>query len=314
MKAVRAMATLVAALLTITILLSACTAQGTPQADGDKNIQEDKLLVYTSFYPMYDFARQVGGDRIELVNLVQSGGDPHNWEPEPTDIVGLEKADLFIYNGAGMETWVDKVLASLQNKDLVVVDTSAGIDLIAADHSHGEEDDHDEEGESIDPHIWLSLRNAKKQAETIMKALTQVDPDNEEYYQENFNRFAAELDKLDAEYTAAMQKVTNKTLVVSHEAFAYLCKDYGLTQMAVEGLTPDSEPDAARMVEIIEFCKQNNVKTIFFEEQASSKVADTISKAAGVSVSVLTAEQSKNGDDYLAFMRTNLQNLTEGLQ
>lgn len=319
---------LVALLTAALMLLASCTAQSGAQAANDNNAANDKLLVYTSFYPIYDFASQIGGDRVELVRLITDGSEPHSWEPQPADIVGLEKADVFIYNGAGMETWVDKVLSSLQNKELVVVDTSSGIELIAAEHlhdhddeGHDEDEDHDHNDEehhedetSYDPHIWLSLRNAKKQAENIKNALAQADPDNAEYYNDNYNRFAQELDALDAEFTEALRNIADKNVVVSHQAFAYLCKDYGLTQIAVEGLTPDSEPDAARMVEIIEFCKQNNVKTIFFEELASEKVAQTISKATGVSVSVLTAEQSQTEEDYLGFMRANLRALTEGLQ
>lgn len=319
---------LVALLTAALLLLASCTAQNGAQPANDSNAANDKLLVYTSFYPIYDFASQIGGDRAELVRLITDGSEPHSWEPQPADIVGLEKADVFIYNGAGMETWVDKVLSSLQNKELVVVDTSSGIELIAAEHHHDHEDEehdedeendyndeeHDEDETSYDPHIWLSLRNAKKQAESIKNALAQADPDNAEYYNDNYNRFAQELDELDAEFTEALQNIADKNVVVSHQAFAYLCKDYGLTQMAVEGLTPDSEPDAARMVEIIEFCKKNNVKTIFFEELASEKVAQTISKATGVSVSVLTAEQSQTEEDYLGFMRANLKALTEGLQ
>ncbi len=314
---------LVAVLTAALLLLAACTAQNGAQAAKNNDADNDKLLVYTSFYPIYDFASQIGGDRAELVRLITDGSEPHSWEPQPADIVGLEKADVFIYNGAGMETWVDKVLSSLQSKELVVVDTSVGVNLIAAEHHHDhdeeahdedEDHDHDEDEASYDPHIWLSLRNAKKQAENIKNALAQADPDNAAYYNDNYNRFAKELDILDAEYTKALQSIADKNVVVSHQAFAYLCRDYGLTQMAVEGLTPDSEPDAARMVEIIEFCKQNNVKTIYFEELASDKVAQTISKATGVSVSVLTAEQSQTGDDYLGFMRANLRALTEGLQ
>ena len=314
---------LVAVLTAALMLLAACTAQNGAQTAKNNDADNDKLLVYTSFYPIYDFASQIGGDRAELVRLITDGSEPHSWEPQPADIVGLEKADVFIYNGAGMETWVDKVLSSLQSKELVVVDTSVGVNLIAAEHHHDhdeeahdedEDHDHDEDEASYDPHIWLSLRNAKKQAENIKNALAQADPDNAAYYNDNYNRFAKELDILDAEYTKALQSIADKNVVVSHQAFAYLCRDYGLTQMAVEGLTPDSEPDAARMVEIIEFCKQNNVKTIYFEELASDKVAQTISKATGVSVSVLTAEQSQTGDDYLGFMRANLRALTEGLQ
>ncbi len=326
MRVVQRIILLVAALMAVLFIMTSCTAQhvgqpAAPNADNQnaKNAEE-KLLVYTSFYPIYDFTSQIGGHRIEPVALIEGGNEPHTWEPDAVDFVGLEKADIFIYNGAGMEPWADKVLAALENQSLMVVDTSNGIDLIAAGHHHhGDEDGHHEdehthEHESYDPHIWLSLRNAKQQCETIKQVLSQADPEYADYYQQNYDRYAAQLDELDAEYEQTLQSITNRNLVVSHEAFAYLCRDYGLTQMAVEGLTPDSEPDAARMVEIIKFCKENHVTTIFFEELASQKVADAIAKAAGVEVGMLTTEQSTNREGYLAFMRTNLQVLAEGLK
>ena len=297
-------AVLTASMLTLS-LLAGCNAEtGTQPSD-------KRLAVYTSFYPLYDFAAKIGGDKIKAVNLVPPGTEPHDWEPAPSDITALEKADVFIYNGAGMEHWVDKVLGTLQNKELIPVEAAAGITLLGGQRDHGE---------SPDPHVWLSPRNAKKEMENIKNAFARADPGHREYYEENYDRYAAELDQLDWECKDALSPFTGGDIVVAHEAFGYLCADYGLNQVPVEGLSPDSEPSPGRMAEIISFVQERNVKVIFFEELVSPKVAETIAKATGTKTDVLnpieglTDEQQAGGSDYFSVMRENLAALKAALQ
>ena len=282
-----------------------------------------KLSVYASFYPMYDFAAKVGGDKVTVVNMVPAGMEPHDWEPAAPDIVGLENADVFIYNGAGMEHWVDKVLKTLSNKELAVVNASEGLTLLEGHHHHGEEEgeeEHEEEEEGFDPHVWLAPLYARAQMERIKNALAAADPGNAAYYEENYVKYAAEFEALDAEFRQALEPLSQKEIVVSHQAFGYLCAAYGLTQVSIEGLSPDSEPDPARMAEIIDFVKENKVSTIFFEELISPKVAETIAGATGAVTQVLspveglTDEQAAAGGDYLSVMRQNLAALVKALQ
>lgn len=299
-------------------LLTGCSFTSSSSSETGGTASEaagQKLNVYTSFYTMYDFAGKIGGDKITITNLVPPGTEPHDWEPTPNDIVGLEKADVFVYNGAGMEHWVDGVLDSLQNKDLVTVEASHGISLLEG-HSHDEdEEEHEEEEEehSTDPHVWLSPVNAKKEMESIKNVLVQADPENKEYYEANYAKYAEEADKLDQEWKDMTASLKNKDLIVAHQAFGYLCQTYGLNQVAIEGLSPDSEPDAARMAEIIEFAKERKINTIFFEELVNPKVAETIAKATGAKTAVLSpieglSEESQNaGDEYFSIMRKNLQ-------
>ncbi len=282
------------------------------------------LTVYTSIYPMYDFTVKIGGDKVRVVNMMASGGDPHSWEPSANDMVNLEKADMFIYNGAGMEHWVDKVLTSLTNKRLVVVKASSGVGLLAG-HQHGHEDKehadepdgdgdehHEDEDEGFDPHVWLSLKNAKIQMENIKNALAGADPENAEYYNANYERYAAQLDVLDDEFTAALASVAGKTIVVTHQAFGYLCQDYGLMQLGIEGLSPYSEPTPAKMAEVIAFVRENNVTTIFFDAEANPGTAKTIANATGAktatlwTIGYLTEKQTAQGSDYFSLMRENL--------
>lgn len=287
--------------------------------------ENTKLNIYTSFYPMYDFTLRIGGDKVTVTNLVPAGTEPHDWEPSTTDIIALEKADILIYNGVDMEHWVDKIVDSLNNKDIILVETSIGIDLLEGDHGHDdeEEDEHEDEEEdeddSYDPHVWISIKNAKVQLNNIKEALMKADPENADYFNANFETHVKKFDDLDKKFEDSLSGLENRDIIVAHKAFSYLCADYGLNQVAIEGLAADSEPDAKRMTEIIEFAKEHQIKTIFFEELVSPKVAETIAAEIGANTDVLnpieglTKEQLDAGEDYLSIMEKNLEALLKAL-
>ncbi len=314
-----------------TVILSSSLLAGC----GGSQIQltEGKINVVTSFYPLYDFTQKIGGGQVHVVNAVPSGVEPHDWTPKSKDISRINQADLFIYQGAGFEGWVDELLES-KKKDakVLVVEASAGAALLPADHAeekkHEEkkqdEKKHDEKEHGhesgYDPHSWLSISNAKKMAENVKNGLVQVDSAHQADYEANYKQLLARLDQLDQKYKTELSKVPNKSIVVSHDSFAYLCKDYGLTQMPIMGLTADSEPTAQDMKEINDFVKKNGVKYIFFEELVSDKLAKTLAKDAKTETLVLnpleglTDAQTKAGDDYFSIMENNLQNLVKALQ
>lgn len=286
-----------------------------------KASEEKQLSVYASFYPLFDFSTKIAGDKATVVNLVPVGMEPHEWEPTAADIIGLENADIFIYNGAGLEHWVSDVLASLQNQELIVVEASEGLDLMEGyPHEEDHEDDEDHDHGDFDPHVWLNPLYAKQEAEKIKNALSLTDPANQSYYEENYTEIAAEFDLLDQEYRETLNGVPNKDFIVSHESFGYLAAAYGLNQIGIEGLVPDSEPDPARMAEIIDLAKEKNIRTIFFEELVSPKVVETIAKAVGAETDVLnpleglSEEELAAGQDYFSVMRKNLEALRKALQ
>jgi zinc transport system substrate-binding protein len=308
----------------VSLLLSSCTTK----TSNTTTIDENKMMVYTSFYAMYDFAGKIGGDKINLINLIPTGTEPHDWEPSAEDIVNLEKADVFIYNGAGMEGWVEKVLESLENKDLIIIETSRDIEIIKTneDEEHEAEEEHESEEEQghahldYDPHVWLDPMFAKKQMEAIKEGLIIADPENKEYYENNYLNNAKLLDELDEEFKDRLALFTKREIIVAHEAYGYLCKAYELKQVPIEGLNADAEPSAARMAEIIEFAKANNIKTIFFEELVSPKVAETIANEIGAQTEVLSPlegimeEDLSKGKDYFSVMRDNLEALVKALE
>lgn len=300
-------------------LLAGCGGSVSPSASTAPSSEPGTktLSVIASFYPIYDFAQKIGGDRVTVTNMIPAGTEPHDWEPAASDITALEQADVFVYNGAGMEHWVDSVLSSLENKNLVTIEASKGISLRTG-HSH--EESGEEESNTYDPHVWLSPLNAKTEMENIKTALVQADPDGKDYYEANYEKWSAECDKLDQEYQDGLSSLTNKDIVVSHEAFGYLCDAYGLNQLGIEGITPDSEPDPARMAEIQDFVTEHHVKIIFSEELVSPKVAQSIADATGATMEVLnpleglTDQQLSAGEDYFSVMRQNLQLLEAALK
>ena len=288
------------------VIVAGCTACG---QNAIKNTADDsgKVKVMTSFYTMYDFAQKIGGEKVEITNMVPSGTEPHDWEPSAIDIRNMEDADVFIYNGAGMEHWAEDILKSLDNSELITVEASEGVELI-------------KEGKENDPHVWLDPENAKIEMEHIKDAFIKADKDNAEYYNENYETCSRQLDELNQEFKETLSQATNKDIIVAHKAFAYLCKAYGLNQIAIEGLMPDSEPDPARMEEIIQLAKKKKINTIFFEELVSPKVANTIAKEIGAKTEVLnpleglSEEQMDAGEDYFSVMRTNLKQIKKALE
>lgn len=247
-------------ILVCIISMSFCMAGCTGNTSKKKS--NGKIRITTSFYTMYDFAKKIGGDKVEVINLVPAGTEPHDWEPSTKDLIEMEKSDIFIYNGAGMEQWVDDVLESLDTEELTSVEASKGIKLLKDQDAH--EHDHEHNSEN-DPHVWLDPQNAKYEMNKIKKALIKVDAENKDYYEANYKRYAKECDKLDTLYKEETSKLTKKELVVAHEAFGYLCHAYGLEQMGIEGLSADDEPDPKQMSEVIRFAKEHQVKTIFLK-------------------------------------------------
>jgi zinc transport system substrate-binding protein len=229
--------------------------------------------------------------------------EPHDWEPNPRDVIALENADLFVYNGAGLEFWSESVLSTINNEKLISVVASKEVDLLDTN--------------GPDPHVWLNPLNAKKEALAILNALLEVDPDHSEGYQENYNELAAQLDSLDKEFRQALEPLPKREVVVTHPAFAYLCEAYSLTQVGIQGL--DAEADSHRMAEIIQLCQSRDVRVIFAENPQDS-VARVIANAISGSVVTLSALEGLNAQqvasraDYFSVMRENLSALTGALR
>ncbi|PTY40828.1 metal ABC transporter substrate-binding protein [Brachyspira hampsonii] len=280
--------------LTIIFILSLLA--GCSNSSKDNEVSSNKLKVYASIYPIYDFAKKICGDKADVYNMTSTGSEPHDFEITSKDMADLTKADLFIYNGGGMEHWVDTVKDSI--KELKYAETSSNIG-----------------NEGLDPHFWLSPIKAKKQMENIKNALADIDSVNADYYNSNYNFYADKLDELDNHFKEVLSNIKNTNLVVTHPAFGHFCKEYSLNQVAIAR----DEADPKAMSETIDFIKNNDVKAIFYEEFSSSKLVDSIAKETGVKVLTLNPIESlseeyiKSGKDYFSVMEENLISLTNGL-
>lgn len=321
---------LIVSLIVMLVLAAVMTGCG---SKSNVTITDGKVNIVTTFYTLYDFASRIGGDKANVINLVPAGVEPHDWSPKSRDLTNMSKAQLFVYNGAGFEGWVHDFLDSLKkDSGLSVIEASQGIELLHGaahedDHGHDEkksngkdEHGHGEDDSDVDPHVWVSPKSALKMAENIKNGLVQADAANKSYYEANYETLRKQLSELDAKFAQSLAKAPKKEIVVSHQAFGYLCRDYGLTQMPIMGLSADSEPTAQDLKEINKFVKDHQVKYIFFEELVSDRMAKTLAKDAGIETLVLnpleglTQEQAKAGDNYVTVMENNLQNLLKALQ
>ncbi|MWV43222.1 zinc ABC transporter solute-binding protein [Paenibacillus sp. HJL G12] len=298
-----------------------------------------KLQVEASFYPMYEFASQVAGNLADVNLLIPASVEPHDWEPTPQDIGKIEQADLLVYNGAGMEGWVEQVLAGSSNKNMLAVEASKGIELMEGAEEEEEHADaeagHDHDGESsssqeeahehdhdhggLDPHVWLSPKLAIEEVRNIEAALIAKAPDHKDEFTKNADAYITKLQQLDTDFQKELNETKRKDFITQHAAFGYLAKTYGLTQVPIAGLSPEQEPSASAMAGVVKFAKEHQVKTIFFETLVSSQVAETIAKEIGASTAVLnpleglTEEDQAKHLDYIAVMRSNLEELKKAL-
>ena len=269
-----------------------------------------KLSVVASFYPMYDFAKNVGGDRVHVMSLIPAGVEPHNFEPTPSDIVALSTARVFILNGVVEDSWAPKLLEGIDNPNLVIADASAGVQLISSQ-------DADEPGK--DPHIWLNPVDAKKQVFNIRDALVKADPAGKDYYEANAKAYAAKLDALDAQFRTTMATCKNKDIIITHATLAYFCKEYGCNQVPVEGVNAEGEPTPAVVAAIVKQAKEKGIKVVFVEKLYSPRVAQTIADEIGGKVAVfntahgLTLEEQQRGDDYLSQQQENVETIKANL-
>ena len=283
---------------------------------GEKQSVSDKLQVAASFYPMAEFARNVAGDKAEVFVLVPDGAEAHDWEPSPSDLSRLGKAQVFVYNGV-VEPWAKQALTALSERKILAVQTGLGL-YERAGETHEEEHHHHDHGcahGKQDPHVWISPKKAIKQVERITAVLCEVDAKNAKYYQDNSAKYVEQLKALDIQLTNLAKNAPRKVFVTAHAAFGHLADDYGLKQLAVNGLSPHAEPTPADLQRLIKVVKEENVRYVFFETLTDPKLAKLVADETGAEISVLdpleglNEEGRKNKLDYLQIMQRNIHNL-----
>ena len=280
------------------------------------------INVTTTIYPLYSIVKEVGGNKIKLNNIIPFGVEAHGFDPTPTDMAKLSKSDIFITSSDDMEPWKDKIVKSL-NIENKVFDMSEHVKLkeIQEEDNHHEHEKkehnhkHEHEHAGFDPHYWVSLNNYILMTETITKLFIEKDSINKDFYIQNSNNYLIKVKALKEKYDLSMANCTNKKILVNHDAFAYFADDYGVTQHSISGMSPEDKPSAKQISELIDLVKNEKINTVFFEEFASPKVAQTIAKAANVKIDTLrpaeniSKEENKKGYGYLQIMEENLEKL-----
>ncbi|MEU5805497.1 metal ABC transporter substrate-binding protein [Streptomyces sp. NPDC047718] len=309
------------------VALAATALTGCSGAAASGTGKDGRLDVTASFYPMQFLAEQIGGDHVAVVSLTKPGVEPHDLEITPKQTGRLGQSDVVVYL-KGLQPAVDEAVA--QSGVKAVVDAAALTELEAHgpsghDHAHAHEGEeghaeahaHDHGESGADPHLWLDPAKYAEVAKGVGAALEKADPDHAADYRKNTDELVGKLTALDAEFKNGLQNTASRTFITTHAAFGYLAERYGLDQEGISGVDPESEPSPARMKELQELAKKENVSTVFFETLASDKTAKSLATDTGLKTDVLDplegiTDQSQ-GADYFEVMRSNLKNLQKAL-
>ncbi|MFE4357117.1 MULTISPECIES: metal ABC transporter substrate-binding protein [Streptomycetaceae] len=304
--------------LAASLALTACGGSSSADSGGGR------LKVVASFYPMEFLAQQIGKEHVAVTDLTAAGVEPHDLELTAKQVGTVQKADAIIYL-KGLQPTVDQAVAQSSSKHKI--DATAASPLVdhhldegteaggAADGAHGA-DGHKHEDTAGDPHIWLDPTRYAAIAKSVGDEFAKADPAHAEDYRKNTDELVGKLTALDQEFRDGLKDAGTRTFVTSHAAFGYLAEHYGLTQVAINGVDPESEPTPARLAAVQKAAKDNGVTTVFFETLVSPKLADTVAKDLGLKTAVLDPLEGVKDpakDDYLTVMKQNLANLQAAL-
>ena len=322
---------LFALLLALTLAASLCGCADRQRAE------DGRLQVVCSVFPYYDFARQIGGDDVDVTLLVAAGKETHSFEPTPLDVITLSQADVFLYNGGESEAWVDDILSAAGENIVVTLPLMPQVSALAEEwtegmegshdgHDHEEHDheehDHDSDDIEYDEHVWTSPVLAKALCQAICDALCQTDPAHRENYQARLTDYLAQLDGLDAAFREVVEAGHRRLLVFGDRfPLLYFCKEYDLDyRAAFHGCASDTEPSLATLKYLIDKVEDEEIPVVYTIELSSRKVADAIAETTGAKVltfhscQTVSRAEFDGGATYLSLMEQNVQALREGLQ
>ena len=319
--------------LALTLSLAACAAPGEKADDG-------RLQIVATLFPYYDFARAIAGGRADVMLLLSPGREAHSFEPTPLDAVTISEADVFLYNGGEGEYWVEEMLdaagehIAVKARMMDYVDALGeefsegmqGADAHDHDHDHGDHDHekneaHDSDEVEYDEHIWTSPKNAAILCRAVCEAICKADPANEDFYRANCDGYCAQLEELDARFSALCESAPRKLLIFADRfPMLYFCREYGLDyRAAFHGCSGDTEPSLATIKFLIDKVEDENIPVVYTIDFGTKKVAAVVSECTGAAIETIYSMQPVSradfdaGETYLTLMERNFEALRKGL-
>ncbi len=266
---------------------------------GKEQAAQEKLQVTASFFPMAEFARHVGGDKVQVTTLVPDGAEAHDWEPSPKDLTRLGRSQVFVYNGI-VEPWAEQALVALSERKITGVEAGTGLFARAGKQ---------------DPHVWISPKKAITEVARITDAFCTADAKNADYYMKNAAAYVEQLKALDAQLNHLSKTAPRKVFITAHAAFGHLADDYGFKNYAIRGLTAGAEPTPAELQALANLVKRENIRYIFYETLTDPKIAQILAKETGAQVAVLDPLEGLNEEGrkqklgYVELTQRNIHNL-----
>jgi zinc transport system substrate-binding protein len=326
------------------MLVAGCTSNSIVK---DVN-QDEKIQVITTLFPLYEFSKEVGGEKADVSLLLPPGVESHTFEPRPSDINKIGSADMFVYIGEGMEPWAQDILEGVKNPNRLDIEASKFVELLKTGDHHDESEHNEDENESehhdeneneldedepehseeseheheeYDPHFWLDFEQDTKVVDAIAQAYIQKDSENKEYYLANAQKYKQKLEELDNSYKTSLASCKqNEFITGGHNAYNYLGNRYGLEFVSAYGISPDSEPTPQTIKEIADLAAEHNIKYILVEELISPRMAQAIANDADAEVLIfnpghnLLKEEFDEGVTFISLMEINLINLKQALE
>lgn len=288
------------------VFRSKAPLDGVPGTEVPK-VVDGKVRIVASFYPIGEFARQVGGDAAVVSVIVPAGVEPHDYEPTPRDIASMYAADAVLLNGAGIDGWATKIRPELERK---------GVKVLVMSQVLGFDDGQD----GVDPHFWLDPMLAIREVIAIADTLSAVDEGRFTVYTDNAKAYADDLSDLDRYFREGLSDCGKDTIVTSHDAFGYVAKAYGFEALSIAGISPESEPSTKQLAELSVLAREKRITHVFFETLVSPRLAEVLAKEIGAKTLIfdplegLSEDATDRGENYVSIMRENLENLRIALE
>ncbi len=280
----------------------------------------DKLKVVATFYPLAFFAQEIGGTKITLQQLIPDNTEVHDWQPSLADILELNNADIIIYNGASLDQWFENdIIPTIDSSNKIIIKTSEGVDLLETSQDSSENGH--ENGDSYDPHTWVSPYTAKQQAQNIYEGLVQKDPTNKDYYNEHWQNLKNRLENLDNQFMTGLADKKKTDIFVAHSAFGYLGHRYGFEQHGIIGISADEQPSATAYANLVDLMIKYQIYVVYvnpvYSDESAQTLRNELERLTEHDVQILRLYVmlgNIEGLDYFGQQEKNLENLKIGLE